>query len=174
MKNTLLVSATLLGLSSLDGAAGFGGPATRAAVQPRARLATMQFGFGGGGKTAAGAVPKGWKKVPSQSRPGQFSYQNLKTGQRYDRIPQSEFFDDELDTTKKPLWDFREAAGGDRADWEKRGFRSAQEAAGFDENGNDLANSGGIIYLATVPFLLFALSYLGGALGSPYKGGGNF
>ena len=37
--------------------------------------------------------PKGWKKVPSQSRPGKFSYLNQKTGERYDRIPNSAWKD---------------------------------------------------------------------------------
>ena len=31
--------------------------------------------------------PKGWRKVPSRSRPGKFSYENIKTKERYDRIP---------------------------------------------------------------------------------------
>ena len=35
--------------------------------------------------------PKGWKKVPSQSRPGKFSYLNTKTGQRYDKLPRDAF-----------------------------------------------------------------------------------
>jgi len=33
--------------------------------------------------------PPGWKKVPSESRPGKFSYLNVKTKERYDRIPNS-------------------------------------------------------------------------------------
>ena len=36
-------------------------------------------------------IPPGWRKVPSQSRPGKFSYENIKTGQRYDRLPNSAF-----------------------------------------------------------------------------------
>lgn len=32
-------------------------------------------------------VPPGWSKVPSQSRPGKFSYLNSKTRERYDRLP---------------------------------------------------------------------------------------
>ena len=31
--------------------------------------------------------PKGWRKVDSRSRPGKFSYENIKTKERYDRIP---------------------------------------------------------------------------------------
>jgi len=31
--------------------------------------------------------PRGWRKVPSRSRPGKFSYENVKTKERYDRIP---------------------------------------------------------------------------------------
>ena len=33
------------------------------------------------------SLPKGWKKVESKSRPGQFSYENTATKQRYDKIP---------------------------------------------------------------------------------------
>jgi len=33
--------------------------------------------------------PRGWQKVESRSRPGKFSYENMKTGERYDRIPNS-------------------------------------------------------------------------------------
>ena len=36
-------------------------------------------------------IPPGWRKVPSQSRPGKSSYENIKTGQRYDRLPDSAF-----------------------------------------------------------------------------------
>jgi hypothetical protein len=36
-------------------------------------------------------LPPGWRKVPSQSRPGRSSYENIKTGQRYDRLPNSAF-----------------------------------------------------------------------------------
>merc|ERR1719163_387291 len=56
-------------------------------------------------------MPKGWKRVKSQSRPGEFSYENTKTGQRYNKLPNSlnrrtigEFYDDEQDTTAKPFW----------------------------------------------------------------------
>lgn len=38
-------------------------------------------------------LPKGWKKVPSQSRPGKFSYLNTKTKERYDRVPNSAYDD---------------------------------------------------------------------------------
>ena len=36
-------------------------------------------------------LPPGWRKVPSQSRPGRSSYENIKAGQRYDRLPNSAF-----------------------------------------------------------------------------------
>ena len=36
-------------------------------------------------------VPQGWRKIPSQSRPGKFSYENIKTKERYDRLPNSAF-----------------------------------------------------------------------------------
>ena len=29
----------------------------------------------------------GWEKVPSRSRPGQFSFKNLQTGDVYEKIP---------------------------------------------------------------------------------------
>jgi len=32
-------------------------------------------------------VPPGWKKEPSQSRPGKFAYVNTKTRERFDRLP---------------------------------------------------------------------------------------
>jgi len=32
-------------------------------------------------------VPPGWRKVESRSRPGKFSYENTKTKERYDRLP---------------------------------------------------------------------------------------
>jgi len=31
--------------------------------------------------------PPGWRKVESRSRPGKFSYEEIKTKERYDRIP---------------------------------------------------------------------------------------
>lgn len=80
-----------------------------------------------------------------------------------------EFYDDEKDTTAKPMWNALQEEK--RAN---RGYRSPQEAAGFGENGEDLANTGGALYLATVPFLLFAISYIFGGIGSPYSSGGNF
>ena len=39
--------------------------------------------------------PPGWKKVESRSRPGQFSYKELKTGQVYDRLPNWAFSGDD-------------------------------------------------------------------------------
>ena len=38
-------------------------------------------------------IPPGWRKEPSQSRPGKFSYVNIKTRERYDRLPNSAFID---------------------------------------------------------------------------------
>ena len=32
-------------------------------------------------------LPPGWKQVPSQSRPGQFSYLNTATNERFDKLP---------------------------------------------------------------------------------------
>merc|ERR1719379_3358985 len=63
-------------------------------------------------------LPTGWKKVKSRSRPGEFSYENTKTGQVYSQIPPSllrrtgsEFFDDEKDTTAKPFWQLDQGGG---------------------------------------------------------------
>ena len=36
-------------------------------------------------------IPAGWRKIPSQSRPGKFSYENIKTRERFDRLPNSAF-----------------------------------------------------------------------------------
>lgn len=36
-------------------------------------------------------IPKGWRKEPSQSRPGKFSYVEIKTKERYDRLPNRAF-----------------------------------------------------------------------------------
>ena len=35
-------------------------------------------------------IPKGWKKVASQSRPGEFSYENIYTEERIPDIPKFE------------------------------------------------------------------------------------
>ena len=51
---------------------------------------------------------------------------------------------------------------------------SADSQLGNADNGgaeNDLATEGGIYYLAVVPFLLFALLYLTGNVGSSYTNG---
>lgn len=56
----------------------------------------MQFGFSDARRKEN--LPKGWKKVPSNSRPGQFSYLEIKTGKRYDRAPMQNVYDDEEDT----------------------------------------------------------------------------
>lgn len=164
-----MLAPVALTLLALGGAEAFAGPSTRANAQPVARHAATTMQFFKQGQARPEALPKGWRKVPSQSRPGEFSYENIKTKKRYNKIPSGQFYDDELDTVSKPAWN--PFAEEERAD---KGFRSPQEAAGFDENGNDLANSGGALYLATVPFILFALSYLFGAIGSPYAGSGNF
>ena len=189
-------------LSSVTAVAvAFTAPAARPGFAA-ARAATPAMQFFGGGKGAE-TLPKGWKKVKSRSRPGQFSYLNEKNGQVYDSLPASlmrrtgsEFFDDEKDTTAKPFWQL-DLGGGDKSEgtFEKaRGFFADKtsnseleayykkgkktdgyvESSGFAANGEDLATVGGIYYLATVPFLLFFLAYVFGGIGSPYGGGGNF
>jgi hypothetical protein len=49
-------------------------------------------------------LPKGWRKVPSRGRPGEFSFENIKTKERFDKLPSNFFFDDERDTVSKPAW----------------------------------------------------------------------
>lgn len=125
-----------------------------------------------GGSKQKDGIPKGWKKVPSQSRPGEFSYLNVKTGKRYDRLPTGSFYDDERDTVSKPAWD--PFASEKRA---TKDYSSEQEMAGFAEDGGDLANTGGVLYLAFVPFLLFSAAYIFGGVnsfGNFYGSGGNF
>ena len=109
-------------------------------------------------------LPRGWKKVKSQSRPGEFSYLNTKTGQRFDQPPKdgNNFFDDEKDTTQKPLWQWQSNEEVQDA-YKKAGFRSPQEAAGFAADGGDLATEGGIYYVAFIPFLLLFVAYVFGA-----------
>merc|ERR1719478_87881 len=155
------------------------------------------------GGIAMQKLPKGWKKVKSRSRPGEFSYQNTKTGQIFNQIPPSllrrggEFYDDEKDTTAKPLWQWDANRGGGEGGgifdkvrgqyaektsaskleaYYKNGKKTDGyvEASGFAANGEDLATVGGVYYLATVPFLLFFIAYIFGGIGSPYSGGGNF
>ena len=67
--------------------------------------------------------------------------------------PRGEFYDDEVDTTSRPMW-------------------TADSQYGNTDNGDsDLATEGGIYYLAVVPFLLFALAYATGNLGNAYSNG---
>ena len=123
------------------------------------------------GVLMAEKLPRGWRKVKSQSRPGQFSYLNTKTGLRYDRMPTraADFYDDEADTTAKPFWQWDA-----EQDYEDLGFRSPREAAGFAPGGGDLANMGGVYYVAFIPFLLFFVSYVFGGFGELYGSKGNY
>lgn len=105
----------------------FSAPASlRQPATVRASGPAMQFSFGGGGKKEA-TLPKGWKKVKSRSRPGEFSYENTKTGQVYSELPPSlfrrsggEFFDDEKDTVSKKAW--RYDPGEDKKKKDEGGF----------------------------------------------------
>jgi hypothetical protein len=133
----------------------------------RSPAPTMQL-FGQKNKTKDG-LPPGWKKVPSQSRPGQFSYLNTKTKERYDRLPSSAgaFYDDEDPGPRQFAWWTPDDSGGED------GMMSDVERAGFSENGRDLATDGLYIYAAFIPFLLFAFLYATGNVGDAY-GNGNF
>ena len=168
-----MIRVGLLIVALFGSAEAFVVASSRPALQQARRSATpaMQlFGFGGGATAEKDKVPKGWKKVPSASRPGEFSYLNVATGKKYNKLPQAAFFDDEMDTTAKPAWNALQ-----QEKLENRGYRSPQEAAGFGENGEDLANAGGALYLAFVPFLVFGLYYIFGNGPNPYSSsGGNF
>ena len=158
----MLRTALALVLAFATGAAAFGTPtALRPALAPaRGSNVLMQ------------KLPPGWKKVKSRSRPGEFSYLNQKTGQTFDKPPGAarDFFDDEKDTTAKPLWQWN----AEEKAVQDLGFRSPQEAAGFGAGGEDLATAGGIYYVAFIPFLLFFVAYVFGGVGSIYGKGGNF
>ena len=68
----------------------------------------------------------------------------------------------------------KRGGGRDFYDDEKTSYNTNLWQPNFVENGEeDLATVGGVYYLAFVPFLLFGISYLFGAIGSPY-GKGNF
>ena len=153
-------------LALLSGAAALqvaGRPAALASARHAAP--TMQFGRGGG--STKEQIPKGWKKVPSNSRPGKFSYLNTKTNQRYDSLPQQNVYDDEVDTyaSRFQFW---------KADDSPVGFEGEMDdldAQGFGEGGQDLANQGLGVYLAFVPFLLFFFAYSTGAFSFGYDTG---
>lgn len=148
----MLRSAVVFALLSV--AAAFNAPASirPALIATRAQSPLMQ------------KLPRGWKKVKSQSRPGEFSYLNTKTGQRYDQPPRdgNNFFDDEKDTVTRKPWQWQSNEEVEEA-YAKKGFRSPQEAAGFAADGGDLATEGGIYYVAFIPFLLLFVAYLFGA-----------
>jgi len=130
----------------------------------RMAMPAMQF-FSGEQK----GIPKGWKKVASESRPGEFSFLNLKTGKKYDKLPATggNFYDDERDTTAKPAWN-PFAAEEAKAKME---FRSDAEAAGFSEDGSDLANDGGALYAFFTPFLMLTIAYSTGLFSFGYDKG---
>lgn len=160
--------AVLLGLAA--GASAFSAPSSRpTSVVQRSSSPLMQFSFGGGGGAASktGRLPPGWKKVKSESRPGEFSYLNTKTGKRYDRLPNAvagDFFDDEKDTTNNRFaaWSFKD-------DEEL----SMAERSGFSESGRDLATDGLMLYALFIPFLVAIIGFWSGAFNFGY-GKGNF
>ena len=117
-----------------------------------------------GKKTAAAdALPKGWRKVPSRSRPGEFSYENIKTKQVYDKLPVGAFYDDERDTVSKPAWK--------PPSWNDDEDMTDAERSGFTADGRDLAAAGSEIYYAIVPFLFFAFLYSNGIFSFGYDNG---
>jgi hypothetical protein len=125
--------------------------------------------FGSKQKSKDG-LPPGWRKVKSQSRPGQFSYENTKTKQRFDRLPANvrggSFYDDEVDSTPTPFgWWNPDTGAEDELDEE------AMQNLGFAAGGRDLATDGLYIYAAFIPFLLFAFAYFNGAFSFGYSNG---
>ena len=159
-----MLSRQILSLALVAGAAAFTAP-SRAGSRPLtlARHPEVVAQFGGFGKksNAADAVPKGWRKVPSRSRPGEFSFENMKTKERFDKLPMGSFFDDERDTVSKPMWK-PPTINDDMTDAERSGFTA---------DGRDLAAAGSEIYYAIVPFLLFAFLYSNGVFSFGYENG---
>ena len=139
-----------------------------AARRPVAR-GTVAAQFGGFGKKSAAAeqLPKGWRKVPSRSRPGEFSFENIKTRERFDKLPVGSFYDDERDTVSKPLWDFNRDANKEV----NLSDMSDAERSGFTADGRDLASAGSEIYFAFIPFLLLAFAYSNGIFSFGYADG---
>jgi len=158
--------ATLFVLGLTASCAAFSAPASRPAVVTRAGTSVVM-----GPKSSS--LPKGWRRVASRSRPGQFSYENIKTGDRYDKLPRSAgggaFYDDERDTVTQTPWSFLQAEKRDSS------YASVTEESGFGEDGKDLALVGLAPYLAFIPFLLFFFSYVfGDNSGSGPYSNGNF
>lgn len=124
----------------------------------------LQFGLG---KKSDG-LPKGWRKVPSRSRPGQFSYENTKTGQVFDRPPGGgNIYDDEVDTVTQTPWEVLFA----KKQEERADTMTDIERAGYTAEGKDLAAAGGEIYLALVPALLLFFLYSNGIFSFGYADG---
>merc|ERR1719311_564591 len=98
---TLRTTLLLLGLC---GALGLNvAAAPRALARARAAAPAMQFGRDGR-SGAPEKLPRGWKKVPSESRPGKFSYLDTRSGQRYDKPPGSAVYDDDRDAQNYAPW----------------------------------------------------------------------
>ena len=131
----------------------------------RAGGVALQFG---GGKAKETKLPAGWRKVPSRSRPGAFSYENTKTGQRYDRPPGGgSVYDDEVDTVTQTPWEVLFA----KKQEERADTMTDMERAGYTADGKDLAAAGGEIYLALVPALLLFFLYSNGIFSFGYADG---
>lgn len=102
-------------------------------------------------------------KVPSRSRPGEFSFENIKTKERFDKLPMGSFFDDERDTVSKPMWKPPTVGEDDNM--------TDAERSGFTADGRDLAAAGSEIYYALVPFLVLAFAYSNGIFSFGYENG---
>jgi len=142
-------------------------PAPQALLRPPAVSrhpdVVAQFSNPFGKKSDAGEqkLPKGWRKVPSRSKPGTFSFENIKTKERFDKLPSSFFFDDERDTVSKPAWR-APVVSDDMSDAER---------AGFGEGGRDLSEVGSELYYAFIPFILFGIAYSNGIFSFGYENG---
>ena len=160
---------------SLGCATAFNAPAASALAlrSAAARTVGVALQFGGGKKAAATKLPKGWRKVPSRSRPNAFSYENTKTGERFDRPPNAAgkfggaVYDDEVDTVSQTPWEVLFA----RKQKEEPDTMTDMERAGYTADGRDLASAGGEIYLALVPALLLFFLYSNGVFSFGYADG---
>ena len=162
----MLCAITLLA----TGASAFA-PATKPAFnlqqQQRASAPLMQFNFFNDDRSDLEKYFDNEKKGKNKRTATKSRKTAKRTGTK-SRV-RGEFYDDEADTTAKPFWQWDA-----EQEYEDLGFRSPQEAAGFAPGGGDLANMGGVYYVAFIPFLLFFVSYVFGGFGELYGSKGNY